>query len=76
MEKTSPFLNNYFDYDKWLMMYDPQQNEVDQATSNSPVKTKLPNPRLKSQTSNPTETIRTDNNLLSKSQSTAHIPHL
>lgn len=28
MEKTNLQVNNYFDYDKWLLMYDPQAQEA------------------------------------------------
>jgi hypothetical protein len=29
MERTSTYLNNFFDYDKWCQMYDPQANAQD-----------------------------------------------
>ena len=41
MDKTQVYLNNFFDYDKWVATYDPQSQEaMDQVSANSPVKTK------------------------------------
>ena len=75
MHKTQMALNNYFDYEKWLLKYDPQSQEQDQTTNQSPDK-KLP-ANMKRQLSQLPEQQtqqRCQNNVLSKSLSTSHIP--
>ena len=50
MEKTSVYLNNYFDYEKWQSIYDPIA-ESNEGGMNSPLKTKTTGSRLLRQTS-------------------------
>ena len=59
MDKTQAYLNNFFDYDKWVNMYDPQSQETpDTYHSNSPQKMRstLGNSRLLRQQSTNTTT--------------------